>query len=350
MKGFFRFTGKILFSVLILNSFFIDLYADEEEKYVDVIIEDNASQETKEFLRTILDNSYYDEFERLHYIVKVLNESELSGISGVNIFSVTPSSIFNLVNFSTILPSQYSWNYGQVVNQKYGGWKFTPTSQGIFSRMYALEPSSLVTVENLSEGIPGYNENDGDLPILAMKITGNTAGVKPAVLFLGGHHGNELMSVEVAIHLGEFLVAEYSTNQRIKDIVDKSEIWIIPLVNPNGYPTTRENHNNINLNRNYSSVSLACESRTHYGIDFWSNISLEELFEGNIPPENSSKNLNCIFGSYSDGKEGTEFSEYETRSVRDFVNDHLNSLQGMISYHTQGGLVLYGYGNYAVLR
>lgn len=220
MKGFFRFTGKILFSVLILNLFFIDLYADEEEKYVDVIIEDNVSRETKEFLWTILYDIYHDEYDRLHYILNVSDESELSGISGVNIFSVTPSSIFNLVNFNTILPSQYSWNYGQVVNQKYGGWKFTPTSQGIFSRMYALEPSSLVTIENLSEKIDGYVEDENHLPVLAMQITGVVSqNTKPVVLFLGGHHGNELMSVEVAMHLGEFLVEEYSTNQIIISVI-----------------------------------------------------------------------------------------------------------------------------------
>jgi hypothetical protein len=70
--------------------------------------------------------------------------------------------------------------------------------------------------------------------------------------FCGCHHGNEYMSVELPLLLAWDLVQNYSINSTITSFVDNREIWIIPLVNPDGREMgQRTNANYVDLNRDY---------------------------------------------------------------------------------------------------
>ena len=70
--------------------------------------------------------------------------------------------------------------------------------------------------------------------------------------FGGAHHGNEYMSVELPLLLAWDLVQNYSIDPDITDYVDNREIWIIPLVNPDGREMNqRYNANGVDLNRDY---------------------------------------------------------------------------------------------------
>jgi hypothetical protein len=78
---------------------------------------------------------------------------------------------------------------------------------------------------------------------------------EPEVRMCGLHHGDELMSVELNLNLAWLLVNDYGSDPDITDLVDNREIWIIPMVNPDGrmaspYPT-RYNANGVDLNRDY---------------------------------------------------------------------------------------------------
>ncbi|MCK7482481.1 MAG: hypothetical protein M0C28_39180 [Candidatus Moduliflexus flocculans] len=57
---------------------------------------------------------------------------------------------------------------------------------------------------------------------------------EPAVLFLGGHHAREWISVEVPLLLGRSLLEDYGLDPRSEALVDAGEIWIVPIVNPDG--------------------------------------------------------------------------------------------------------------------
>jgi len=90
--------------------------------------------------------------------------------------------------------------------------------------------------------------------IWGLKITDNPniEENEPEVRICGCHHGNELMSVELPLLLAWFLVENYSIDPFIKDLIDNREIWIIPLVNPDGRMLMqRGNANNVDLNRDY---------------------------------------------------------------------------------------------------
>jgi hypothetical protein len=76
-------------------------------------------------------------------------------------------------------------------------------------------------------------------------------GPKPAMLFDGGHHGNEIAGTELVLYFAQFLLhnaANDTVAQRLRD----HEVHLVPLVNPDGYVRqTRGNALGVNLNRNY---------------------------------------------------------------------------------------------------
>ena len=70
--------------------------------------------------------------------------------------------------------------------------------------------------------------------INALKISDNVQleENEPAVLFLGCHHAREWISVEVPLLLARHLIQGYDSDPGIRRLVRESEIWIVPLVNP----------------------------------------------------------------------------------------------------------------------
>ena len=90
--------------------------------------------------------------------------------------------------------------------------------------------------------------------IWGLKITDNPTVEEnePEVRICGNHHGNELMSVELPLLMAWHLVQNYSINPNIEELIDNREIWIIPMVNPDGREMgTRYNAHGVDLNRDY---------------------------------------------------------------------------------------------------
>ncbi len=100
--------------------------------------------------------------------------------------------------------------------------------------------------------------------IWGLKITDNpdTEENEPEVRICGNHHGDEYMSVELPLNLAWLLVQNYSSDPTITEMIDNREIWIIPMVNPDGHETdSRYNAHGVDLNRNYGYMP---ESATPY--------------------------------------------------------------------------------------
>ncbi len=58
---------------------------------------------------------------------------------------------------------------------------------------------------------------------------------EPGVLFDGLHHAREWATIETVIFYADTLTKGYGTDPVITDLVDNNEIWLIPIVNPDGY-------------------------------------------------------------------------------------------------------------------
>lgn len=161
--------------------------------------------------------------------------------------------------------------------------------------------------------------------IYALKISDNVNldEGEAEVFFVGCHHAREWISVEVPFLIGKYLVENYEKSTRIKELVDQSEIWIVPLLNPDGLEYSIHVYRYWRKNRRNNSDGT-------YGVDLNRNYSYNWGYddEGSSPHPSS--------GTYR----GTSpFSEPETQVIRDFFAQR--NLQAALSYHNYSQIILY---------
>ncbi len=98
--------------------------------------------------------------------------------------------------------------------------------------------------------------------LLAIKISDNVHQneAEPKFLFSGTMHGDETTGYVLLLRLINYLATNYGANPRLTNIVNNIELFICPLANPDGTyaggnntvsGATRNNANNVDLNRNY---------------------------------------------------------------------------------------------------
>ncbi|MCD4773705.1 MAG: succinylglutamate desuccinylase/aspartoacylase family protein, partial [Bacteroidales bacterium] len=88
----------------------------------------------------------------------------------------------------------------------------------------------------------------------ALKISDNVAidENEAEIMFDGGIHGDEIGAAENCIRFAKMLCLEYGNDPTITDLIDTREIWIFPMVNPDGRITmSRYNANFVDLNRDW---------------------------------------------------------------------------------------------------
>jgi len=75
---------------------------------------------------------------------------------------------------------------------------------------------------------------------------------EPQFKYIANMHGDEVVGREMTVYLIELLCTQYGINDRITKLVDETDIFIIPTMNPDGFERrTRGNANGIDLNRNF---------------------------------------------------------------------------------------------------
>lgn len=162
----------------------------------------------------------------------------------------------------------------------------------------------------------------------ALKISDKvtTKEAEPAILFLGGHHAREWISVEIPLYLGRYLAENYGSNSLVRNLVDQSQIWIVPLVNPDGLEYSIKFYRYWRKNRRLNNDGS-------YGVDLNRNYG----FNWGIDNRGSSPNPS------SETYRGTApFSEPETRAVRDLFYQY--SFVALVSYHSYSQVILFPWG------
>ncbi|MCL4235433.1 MAG: PKD domain-containing protein, partial [Deltaproteobacteria bacterium] len=106
----------------------------------------------------------------------------------------------------------------------------------------------LVTVDTIGESVDGW-------PLLLVKVSDNATEdePEPSVLFDASIHGNENIATEVVLAFLARLVEGYGEDDTLTALVDDHEIFVVPMVNPDGVANgKRRNGGNVDLNRDHS--------------------------------------------------------------------------------------------------
>jgi Zinc carboxypeptidase/PKD domain len=89
--------------------------------------------------------------------------------------------------------------------------------------------------------------------LYALKISDNVGDdeAEPALLYDFTIHGDEAIGTEVAFGFIYELLDNYGSDPAMTALVDNNEIWLIPVMNPDGYTAFRGNGNGVDMNRDY---------------------------------------------------------------------------------------------------
>jgi carboxypeptidase T len=162
-------------------------------------------------------------------------------------------------------------------------------------------------------------------PIWALRI-GERRGSARKVLFLGCHHAREWVAVEVPYLLAAYLV-DNAAMSPVQEWLTQGEIWVAPMVNPDGheYSRTRDRLWRKNRRRNPDG-SFGVDPNRNYGYQ-WGTLNVST--SSHVPSDETYVGPRA-------------FSEPETRAVRDLVARQI--FKGVITYHSYSQLILYPWG------
>ncbi len=208
-------------------------------------------------------------------------------------------------------------------------------------QMKALYPNLITTKANISsfltEGEPDNSTTPpiGGNGIKWVKISDNpnSSESEPQILYSALHHAREPVSLSQLIFYMWYLLENYDNNPEIQSIVDNTELYFVPVVNPDGYlynektnpdgggfwRKNRKNEHGVDNNRNY---------------DYYINGDPNDNIWGG---EGTSTDIN------SDVYAGTgPFSEIENQAMKWFVENH--NFVMAFNNHSFSNLLLYPYG------
>ncbi len=236
------------------------------------------------------------------------------------------------------------YNYPTPVNFNLGSMGGYLTYQELLDEidaMAALYPYLITTKAQISdfltEGQPDstVTPSIGSNPIYWLKISDNpnVDEEEPEVLYTAIHHAREPMSLMQLVYYMWYLLENYEDDPEVQSIVNNTELYFIPVINPDGYlynqvtdpnggglwRKNRKNGNGVDNNRNYDYHINGDPTNGSWG----------------GPGSSSNPNSNTYHGT-------GPFSEIENQAIKWFVEQHNFVLA--LNNHTFGELLYYPFG------
>lgn len=209
----------------------------------------------------------------IYFSFQLSDHAQLSLISKmISISNIQGNTVFAYANqkeFSDFISLRYDYEVLTAPSELYQvqmtdnpkqvlTWNYYPTYSAYETLMQQFasnhpEICKLLTITTLGSG----------RKILALRISDNVniEENEPEFLYTSSIHGDETTGYILMLHLADYLLSGYGTDDRITNMINNFDIVICPLANPDGTyhggnnsvnGATRGNANNIDLNRNYA--------------------------------------------------------------------------------------------------
>ena len=222
-------------------------------------------------------------------------------------------------------PQPRNWSYGSM-----GGHLTYEEVMAHLDSMHAKYPA-LITARAAVDTVRTLEGR----PLHWLRMNGHAATANPGqpeILFTAVHHAREPVGIHQLIWFMWDMLERYGHDDEITRLIDSTQIYLIPIVNPDGYVynhTTNPNGGGfwrknrrdnldgtygVDPNRNYGS--------TNWGID-----------DVGSSPDGVSETYRGV----------SAFSEAETRAVRNFCRGHRFGL--CLNYHTYSDVLIHPYGH-----
>lgn len=229
------------------------------------------SQDDRAYIKAL---EYLEEKGEVYFSFTCNSVKEINRLTEIisidNVVGKTIYAYANRKEFNTFLKNGFPYtvlihpgdvlinpNMSDYNNKMQRQWDTYPTYDGYLSLMnqFAEDYPELCTIIDIGESVMGRK-------LLVAKISDNvTADEKEPKFFnTATIHGDETVGLMLMLRMMDYLLSNYSTDERVTRIVDSIEMYISPLSNPDGtyrndnstvQGATRGNANGTDLNRNY---------------------------------------------------------------------------------------------------
>ena len=167
-------------------------------------------------------------------------------------------------------------------------------------------------------------------PMNGIRFTGpdlpdNPRSTRPALLFNGMQHAREWVSPMTVLFITERLLEDFGSDPRTTNILNNTEIIILPMCNPDGYLFSWTNDRMWRKNRRLNTGGS-------YGVDLNRNWA----YQWGGPGSSGTRSSQTYRGTAA-------FSEPETQRIRDFTNANPR-IRANIDFHSYSQLILSPWG------
>ncbi|PJA26423.1 MAG: hypothetical protein CO189_10825 [candidate division Zixibacteria bacterium CG_4_9_14_3_um_filter_46_8] len=246
------------------------------------------------------------------YVEMPLSESELMDVVQLG------------YSFNIVVPDLEQFYASRSAGLTMGGFRTYVECAAKLDSMVALYPT-------LTKKVNIGTTTNGNI-VWAFKVSDNAnlEEDEPEVLFTGLTHAREPIGMEICLDFANWLLTNYASNPTAQNIVNNRQVWIIPIVNPDGYLYNQQTNPNgggmwRKNRRNNGGGS--------YGVDVNRNYTYMWGYDnnGSSPyPDDET---------YRGPSAG---SEPENQRVMTFCQVH--NFQMVLHYHSYGGLFIYPWG------
>jgi Zinc carboxypeptidase len=259
-------------------------------------------------------------------ITLVLSQGEKNALNGKGISTTFVSAGREREGFSAAVADEsiYGWDVYRSYDEPGG------IEDQIRAIASAPQNQGFIKLYDIGDSLEGRD-------IWAIRMTqgarGLPLGARPAVLYQATTHAREWISTEVGMRLLKWFVAERrAENPEIVETLETTELWFVPVLNPDGYEYTftterlwrknlRDNDGNnvidssdgVDLNRNYPE-------HWNYDEEGSSSVISSQTYRGTAPA-----------------------SEPETEADIGLI-ENMADFKFAVSYHSFGQLLLYTQG------
>jgi len=163
-----------------------------------------------------------------------------------------------------------------------------------------------------------------------IKISDNVATAEPAegdLVFVALHHAREWIAAEMGLYVADKLLARRAADPALRACMDNLQIWVVPVVNPDGYVHSAAAPANRLWRKNRSTNSDGTR-----GVDLNRNYGYQWGMGAGGSEGSTNPWEDTYFGP-------SAFSEPETAALRNFVKGLANP-KALLSYHSYSELFL----------
>jgi carboxypeptidase T len=243
-----------------------------------------------------------------------------------------PAGYEGTARYETCDPSRRTGDYTTPTNYQAGSMGGYPNYDEMLTQLHAMHlyrPDLITDTVALSDSIVTFEGRR----LYHLRISDNP-GVdedEPEVLYTSLHHAREPNSMTELLFFMWYLLENYDTDPEIKYIVDETDLFFVPCVNPDGFVFNGQTEPNGNgmwrkNRRNNGDGTFGVDLNRNYGY-LWgyddtgsSSITDAETYRGTAP-----------------------FSEPETKLIRNLCNAHEFSIAH--NHHTYSNVFLFAWGH-----